>query len=114
MGSTSLRAWIVAVAASLLLTSALSHAAGLGKLNVTSALGEPLKAEIELVAEKNEIGSLAARLATPDAFERAGLAYSSLLTSVKVSIEKVDGDNMPGAAAHVVTPGTNSNNAIFH
>ena len=53
-----------------------------------SALGEPLKAEVELVAEKNEIGSLAARLASPDAFERAGLAYSNLLTSVKVSIEK--------------------------
>ncbi len=53
-----------------------------------SALGEPLKAEVDLVAEKNEAGSLAARLASPDAFERAGLAYSTLLTSVKISIEK--------------------------
>ena len=53
-----------------------------------SALGEPLKAEVDLVAEKNEAGSLAVRLASPDAFERAGLAYSTLLTSVKVSIEK--------------------------
>jgi pilus assembly protein FimV len=53
-----------------------------------SALGEPLKAEVELVAEKNEIGSLAARLATADAFERAGLTYSNLLAGVKVSIEK--------------------------
>ena len=86
MGITSLRAWIVA--ASLLSICAVSHAAGLGKLNVTSALGEPLKAEVELVAEKNEIGSLAARLASRDAFERAGLAYSNLLTGVKVSIEK--------------------------
>ncbi len=85
MGITSLRAWVVA--ASLLSICAVAHAAGLGKLNVTSALGEPLKAEVELVAEKNEIGSLAARLASRDAFERAGLAYSNLLTSVKVSIE---------------------------
>lgn len=86
MGITSLRAWIVA--ASLLSICAVSHAAGLGKLNVMSALGEPLKAEVDLVAEKNEAGSLAVRLASPDAFERAGLAYSTLLTSVKVSIEK--------------------------
>ncbi|HKB82904.1 MAG TPA: FimV/HubP family polar landmark protein, partial [Burkholderiales bacterium] len=86
MGITSLRAWIVA--ASLLSICAVSHAAGLGKLNVMSALGDPFKAEVDLVAEKNEIGSLAVRLASRDAFERAGLAYSSLLASVKVSVEK--------------------------
>ena len=89
MGITSIRAWIVA--ASLLSTCAVLHAAGLGKLNVTSALGEPLKAEVELVAEKNEVGSLAARLASPEAFERAGLAYSKLMANVKVSIEKRSG-----------------------
>ncbi len=86
MGITSLRAWIVA--ASLLSVCAVSHAAGLGKLNVMSALGEPLKAEVELVAEKNEIGSLAVRLASQEAFERAGLSYSSLIAGVKVSLEK--------------------------
>ena len=86
MGITSLRAWIVA--ASLLSICAVSQAAGLGKLNVMSALGEPLKAEVELVAEKNEIGSLAVRLASAEAFEHAGLSYSPLMTSVKVSIEK--------------------------
>ena len=89
MGITSLRAWIVA--ASLLSICAVSHAAGLGKLNVTSALGEPLAAEVDLVAEKSEIGSLAARLASREAFERAGLAYSTLLADVKVSIERRSG-----------------------
>lgn len=86
MGITSLRAWIVA--ASLLSVCAVSHAAGLGKLNVMSALGEPLKAEVELVAEKNEIGSLAVRLASAEAFERAGLSYSPLVANVKVTLEK--------------------------
>ena len=76
------------VAASLLSICAVSHAAGLGKLNVMSALGEPLKAEVELVAEKNEIGSLAVRLAGAEAFEHAGLSYSPLVAGVKVSIEK--------------------------
>jgi pilus assembly protein FimV len=72
----------------LLSICAFSHAAGLGKLNVMSALGEPLKAEVDLVAEKNEVGSLAVRLASPEAFERAGLTYSSVLSGVKVSIDK--------------------------
>ena len=82
----SLRAWILA--ASLLAVSAVAHGAGLGKLNVTSALGEPLNAEIELFVEKKEISSLAARLASPEAFGRAGLLYSNALDKAKVSIEK--------------------------
>lgn len=86
MGITSLRAWILA--ASLLAVSAVAHGAGLGKLNVTSALGEPLNAEIELFAEKKEIGSLAARLASQEAFGRAGLVYSNALDNLKVSVEK--------------------------
>ncbi|MGH8768839.1 MAG: FimV/HubP family polar landmark protein [Burkholderiales bacterium] len=86
MGITSLRAWILA--ASLLAVSSVAHAAGLGKLNVTSALGEPLNAEIELFAGQREIGSLAARLASQEAFGRAGLVYSTVLDNVKVRIEK--------------------------
>lgn len=86
MGISSLRAWILA--ASLLSVCAVANAAGLGRLNVMSALGDPLNAEIELVAEKNEIGSLAARLADPEGFDRAGLIYSPSLADIKVSIEK--------------------------
>jgi pilus assembly protein FimV len=86
LGITSLRAWILA--ASLLAVSAVAHGAGLGKLNVTSALGEPLNAEIELFVEKKEISSLAARLASPEAFGRAGLVYSNALDKAKLSIEK--------------------------
>ncbi len=86
MGITSLRAWILA--ASLLAVSAVAHGAGLGKLNVTSALGEPLNAEIELFVDKKEISSLAAHLASPEAFGRAGLVYSNALDKAKVSIEK--------------------------
>ena len=91
MGITSLRAWIVA--ASLIAICAGSHAAGLGQISVKSALGERLNAEIDLVASKSEVGSLVVRLASPDAFERAGLVYSGLMTSVSVSVEKrADGE----------------------
>jgi len=92
LGISSLRAWILA--ASLLSVSAVAHAAGLGRINVTSALGEPLKAEVDLVAEKKEIPSLAVRLASPEAFARAGLTYMGALTDVKVSVE-TRGDGEP-------------------
>lgn len=92
MGISSLRAWILA--ASLLSVSAVAHAAGLGRINVTSALDEPLKAEVELVAEKKEIPSLAVRLASPEAFARAGLSYTAALADIKVSVEK-RGDGEP-------------------
>lgn len=52
------------------------YAVGMGGINVTSALGQPLKADIELVAiSKAEKDSLVARLAAPDAYKNAGLEY---------------------------------------
>jgi pilus assembly protein FimV len=56
--------------------SAWGHAVGLGGINVASSLGQPLKAEIELVAVgKADKPSLVARLASPDAYKGAGLDY---------------------------------------
>jgi pilus assembly protein FimV len=51
-------------------------AVGMGGINVASALGQPLKADIELVAiSKAEKDSLVARLASPEAYKNAGLEY---------------------------------------
>ena len=56
--------------------SAWGNAVGMGGINVVSALGQPLKAEIELVAvSKADKPSLVARLASPDAYKGAGLDY---------------------------------------
>ena len=64
------------------------HAAGLGKLTVNSALGQPFKAEIDLVAvKKEEIPSLAARLASRDAFRKADVDYAPFLSTFIVSVE---------------------------
>ncbi|MBW8329996.1 MAG: hypothetical protein K0M48_12840, partial [Thiobacillus sp.] len=53
------------VAAGLIAVPLMAHAAGLGKLSVTSALGQPLAAEIELfAADKAELDSLSASLAS--------------------------------------------------
>ncbi len=64
------------------------HAAGLGKLTVNSALGQAFKAEIDLVAvKKEEIPSLAARLASRDAFRKADVDYAPFLSTFTVSVE---------------------------
>jgi pilus assembly protein FimV len=48
----------------------------MGGINVTSGLGERLKADIDLVAvTKAEKPSLVARLASPDTYKNAGLEY---------------------------------------
>jgi pilus assembly protein FimV len=63
-------------------------AAGLGKLTVLSYLGQPLVAEIELSATKEELGSLSTRLASPDAYRNANLQYNAALTGARIVIER--------------------------
>lgn len=63
-------------------------AVGFGGINVTSSLGQPLVAEIELVAvEKTDKSSLTARLASPDAFKGAGIDYPYALPKLKFHVE---------------------------
>ena len=77
------------IAASLVLISASAQAAGLGKLKVFSALGQPFRAEIELVAvSKEESLTLSAKLAPPEAFNQANIEYSSSLLGIKFAVEK--------------------------
>ncbi len=66
-----------------------AHAAGLGKLTVLSALGQPLSAEIDLVSvQKDEFNSLTARIASPEAFQQANIQYSPALIGVRLSVER--------------------------
>jgi pilus assembly protein FimV len=77
------------VAAGLIAAPLMAHAAGLGKLSVTSALGQPLAAEIELfAADKAELDSLAANLASDQAFRDARVDYAPVLSSLRFSVEK--------------------------
>jgi pilus assembly protein FimV len=79
----------VAITLSAALVSPLVHAAGLGKLNVLSSLGQPLQAEVDLVSlQKGELESLVARVASPDAFRDAGLEYAASLNNVRFAVEK--------------------------
>lgn len=73
----------------MLLLPSIASAAGLGKLTVLSALGQPFHAEIDLISvSKDELGTLSARLASPDAYKQKNLQYSPLLTGLRLNIEK--------------------------
>lgn len=64
-------------------------AAGLGKLAVMSGLGQPLRAEIEVVSlQRGEAETLAARIASPDAFRQAGVEYGALVPQVRAALER--------------------------
>ncbi|MES2910457.1 MAG: FimV/HubP family polar landmark protein [Pseudomonadota bacterium] len=64
-------------------------ALGLGRITVQSALGEPLRAEID-ISEINadEANSLRAGVASPDAFKQAGLEYTPAVVGLQVSLQK--------------------------
>lgn len=86
-----LKPWVYA---GLLALSPLSaNAAGLGKLTVTSALGQPLRAEMELVAvEPGELDSLSARIASADAYRDAKIERAGAILGVRFAVEtKKDG-----------------------
>lgn len=65
-----------------------AQAAGLGKLTVLSVIGQPLRAEIDITASREEIATLRARLASFESFRKAGIDYASILNSVRVSIDQ--------------------------
>lgn len=77
------------VAAGLIAMPLMAHAAGLGKLSVTSALGQPLVAEIELfAADKAELDSLSASLASDQAFRDARVEFAPVLSSLRFAVAK--------------------------
>ena len=88
------RRWrLGAVAAAIALVSTFTslqvQALGLGRITVQSALGEPLRAEID-IAEINaeEAASLRASVANADAFKAAGLEYSAAVTNVQITLQR--------------------------
>jgi pilus assembly protein FimV len=87
VAKSSLRALLVAAA--LLVAPVAAQAAGLGKLTVLSNLGQPLRAEIDVVAvDKSEMDSLAARLASVDAYLQNNLPYPSPALGLKLALEQ--------------------------
>jgi pilus assembly protein FimV len=79
----------VALALSSLTAVPPAQAAGLGRLTVLSSLGQPLRAEIELTSvTREEAQTLAARLASPEAFRQAGVDYNTALLGVRFAVQR--------------------------
>jgi pilus assembly protein FimV len=61
----------------------------LGQLRILSSIGQPLVAEIDLISvQKEELSTLTARLASPEAFRQANVQYNPALIGVRLSIER--------------------------
>jgi pilus assembly protein FimV len=66
-----------------------AQALGLGQLRVQSALGEPLRAEIDVTSlSPDEAGTLTLRVASPDAYRAAGVDYNPVLPGTQVQLMK--------------------------
>ncbi|HET7525316.1 MAG TPA: hypothetical protein VFK10_05170, partial [Burkholderiaceae bacterium] len=75
--------------AALVAASGSAWALGLGRLNVQSALGETLRAEIDISSlTPDEESSLKVRVAPPESYRAAGVDYNAVLTSTQVSIAR--------------------------
>ena len=65
-----------------------ANAAGLGKIVVLSGLGQPLRAEIEVSATREELSNMKAQLASQDVFKEAGLDYATTLLGIRFKMDK--------------------------
>jgi pilus assembly protein FimV len=77
----------VALALSLALASPVLHAAGLGRMTIQSALGQPLRAEVEVTSvSRDEAPTLAVRLAAMSAFRQANLEFNPALSALRFDL----------------------------
>jgi pilus assembly protein FimV len=91
MGKPQWRATALAFAAAALLAVPASdaNALALGRVTVQSALGEPLRADIDVPdINAEEVSSLRAALAAPEAFKAAGFDYNSALQNITITLMK--------------------------
>jgi pilus assembly protein FimV len=71
------------------LSGTAAHALSLGRLTVQSALGEPLRAEIDIPGiTAEEAASLKAGPALPDAFVAAGLDYNPAMPGLQATLQR--------------------------
>jgi pilus assembly protein FimV len=79
---------VTAAALALLGWAGLAHALGLGEIEVSSRLNQPLSALIPISAAKpSEIDTLVVELATNEEFERAGLERPEFLSALRFEVK---------------------------
>ena len=71
------------------LSAANAWALGLGRLQVQSALGETLRAEIDVTSlGADEASNLNVRIAPPESYRAAGVDYNQVLPATQVSLQR--------------------------
>ncbi len=66
-----------------------AQAVGLGRLNVQSALGEGMRAEIDITSlSSEEAATLQVRLAPPEAYRAAGVDYNAVLSGANATVAR--------------------------
>ena len=79
----------IAVAALLGLWGTDVSALSLGRVTVQSALGEPLKAEIDILdINAEEAATLTTKVAAPETFKAAGLDYHPAMGNLQTSLQR--------------------------
>ncbi|MES3016043.1 MAG: FimV/HubP family polar landmark protein, partial [Pseudomonadota bacterium] len=80
-------------AAALMLAAPAAWSLGLGRIQVQSALGESLRAEIDVTSiTPEEAANLRVRVAPPDSYKTAGVDYNAVLPSTRVELlRRADG-----------------------
>ena len=88
-GRFALHRVATAAAFTALLMSTDAQALGLGRLNVQSALGEALRAEIDISSlTPEEASGLQVKVASPETYRAAGVDYNSVLPSTSISLQR--------------------------
>ena len=79
----------LSLALGLAVISPQADAAGLGRLNVTSGLGQPLRAELDVTSVgRDELPTLQVRMAPLAAFRAANLDFNPALTNLRFALDK--------------------------
>jgi len=91
MSKPQWRATVLAIASAVLLGTFTSNAnaLALGRVTVQSALGEPLRAEIDIPdINAEEVSSLRVAVAGPDAFRAAGFEFNPVLSGLTITLQR--------------------------
>ena len=76
-------------ASALCFTAPVAWALGLGRLQVQSALGETLRAEIDVTnLTPEEAANLRVRIAPPDSYRAAGVEYNAVLPNTQATLQR--------------------------
>jgi len=86
------RLLLAMAAASSIALSPSALALGLGEANLHSALGQPLRADIPLLDSRDLTAEeIIVRLASPEAYARAGLSRPDQLLGLRVAVQRQGG-----------------------